>query len=252
MGDSADLSADGRVLAVGDLDGRVGLWEVGSGQLIRTFAGHAQAVRSVSFAPGGDLLASGSDDTTILIWDVTGRRKGRRPQALDIGPADLDRLWKALAGDGAGAAWDAIWALAASPKQSLPFLKERLVPSSKADPEQVAALMRDLDSDDFDTREKATLALRKLGEAAEPHLQARLKDSALTAEAGKRVRELLREVEGSPERRRLDRVLATLERTINAGAEDLLADLANGPEGAWVTREAKQSLHRLRKRIDDR
>ena len=250
MGDSADLSADGRVLAFGNGDGRVGLREVGSGQLIRTFAGHAQVVRSVSFAPGGDLLASGSEDTTILVWDVTGRRKGGRLDAEDLSPDDLERLWQALAGDEAGKAWDAVWTLAASPKQGLPFFKARLLPQLKADPERMAALIRDLDADDFDTRDNATEALRKLGEGAEPYLKKRLAETSVTAEAGDRLRKLLREQEQSPERRRWDRVFAALERTNDTGAEDVLARLSDGPADAWLTRQAKQSLQRLRKRID--
>ena len=68
-------------------------------------------------------LASGSEDTTILVWDVTGRRKGGRLEAGDLSPDDLERLWQALAGDEAGKAWDAVWTLAASPKQGLPFFK---------------------------------------------------------------------------------------------------------------------------------
>jgi hypothetical protein len=108
--------------------------------------------------------------------------------------------------------------------------------------------MRDLDADKFETRDKATEALRKLGEAAEPYLRKRLTEGALTAEVEKRLQDLLHELEASPARRRLDRVYATLERTTDAGAEDLLARLADGPADAWAVREAKESLQRLKKR----
>jgi WD40 repeat protein len=36
-----------------------------------TFTGHADTVWSVGFAPNGRLLATGGDDRTILLWDVT-------------------------------------------------------------------------------------------------------------------------------------------------------------------------------------
>jgi WD40 repeat protein len=249
---AAEFSLDRRVLATGGQQGLVFLWDVASGRSFRSFKGHAGYIASLSFAPGGDLLASGSGDTTGLIWDVTGRRKGGRLEAADLSPDDLERLWKALADESVKGGWDAVWSLAASPKQSVPFLKARLLPRPKADPERLDALMLDLDADNFDTRNKGAEEMRKLGEAAEPYLRKRLTEGTLTAEVEKRLGDLLHELEGSPERRRLDRVYAALERTTDAGAEALLARLADGSAEAWATREAKESLQRLKKRIAGR
>ena len=177
----------------------------------------------MSFSPGGDLLASGSSDTTGLIWDVTGHRKGGHMAASILGSDDLDRLWSALADDKAAEAWDAIWTLAMSPKQSLPFLKARLLPRLKADVGRLAALVRDLDADEFEAREKATETLRSLGEAAESYLRGRLKEGGLTPEADRRLREVLHDLdERSREGRRLDRVFAVLERMTDGGAKDLV------------------------------
>ena len=44
------------------------------GQTIRTFAGHSGNVDSVAFSPDGRTALSGSDDSTLKLWDVpTGR-----------------------------------------------------------------------------------------------------------------------------------------------------------------------------------
>jgi WD40 repeat protein len=51
--------------------GQVGLSQ---GQPVRTLTGHTWGVKSVAFSPDGRLLASGSNDETIKLWEVaTGR-----------------------------------------------------------------------------------------------------------------------------------------------------------------------------------
>jgi WD40 repeat protein len=42
---------------------------------IKTLTGHSQSVRSVAFSPNSHILASGSDDKTIKLWDISTRRE---------------------------------------------------------------------------------------------------------------------------------------------------------------------------------
>ena len=47
------------------------LWDVASGENITTLWGHPTDIQSLAFSPDGTLLASGSFDGTIMLWDVT-------------------------------------------------------------------------------------------------------------------------------------------------------------------------------------
>jgi WD40 repeat protein/DNA-binding SARP family transcriptional activator len=72
------FSADGRLLALGDNEGRAQIYDG------RTFTprgkplvGHAGAVVTADFSPRGELLATSSTDGTVRLWDTaTGRPVG--------------------------------------------------------------------------------------------------------------------------------------------------------------------------------
>ena len=46
------------------------LWDIATGENIATFWGHPTDVQTLAFSPEGELLASGSFDGTILLWDM--------------------------------------------------------------------------------------------------------------------------------------------------------------------------------------
>lgn len=46
------------------------LWDVATGENIHTFWGHTTDIQSLAFSPDSTLLASGSHDGTILLWDL--------------------------------------------------------------------------------------------------------------------------------------------------------------------------------------
>ncbi|MCY3021234.1 MAG: protein kinase [Planctomycetota bacterium] len=68
------FSPNGKLAVSGSYDKTVKLWDLGTGQAMRTFLGHTEGVRSVAFSPDGNRALSGSYDKTLKLWDVaTGR-----------------------------------------------------------------------------------------------------------------------------------------------------------------------------------
>jgi RNA polymerase sigma factor (sigma-70 family) len=244
------FSRDGRALVTGtrerlsdktlDMAHVIRVWEVTTGKERCSFRGHDGPIQAVAVSPDGAVIASGSEDTTVLLWDLAGRGP-----AEPLTAKETAELWSDLASDDAARAFRAARRLARSPEQALPVLKEKLAPARPADPKQVARLIAELDSEDFATREKALKELQKLGDACQDQLRQALK-GAPSAETRRQLEELIRGVEAWPaERLRVARALEVLERVGTPKARDVLKELAEGAPEAWLTREARAALGRL-------
>ena len=71
----AEFSPDGTLLATAGYDQVIHLWNLASGELLRSFPSHNGAVYDLAFSPDGTVLASASGDSTCKIWQVaTGER----------------------------------------------------------------------------------------------------------------------------------------------------------------------------------
>ena len=70
--ESLAFSFDGTRLAIGGTwpEQRIQIWDVEKGQRITELSGHKSDVESVAFSPDGGLLASGSFDGVIYLWDI--------------------------------------------------------------------------------------------------------------------------------------------------------------------------------------
>lgn len=241
------FSPDGKWLAGAgaDNDQQVHIWEVKTGLEVRTFRGHSGAVMRVAFAPDGRTLASGGVDSSILLWDITGRIKESRLQAAKWTPRELEKRWIDLGSSAGPQAVQALWDLVADPGQAVPLLRQRIKPVEAAAARRVERLIRDLDSEDFPTRTKATEELEKIVDGAEPLLRKTLAGKS-SLERRQRIQQVLSKLEPSVpgERLRALRAVQVLEYIGTSEAREHLRVLAKGIPDARLTREAKAALER--------
>jgi len=238
-------SPDGKTLATGSGDQSVKMWEVVTGKERATLQGHAEPISSVAFSPDGKTLASASYDQTAKLWDIPAAKKTETTRTGRLSGKDLDGLWTTLAGEDAAQAYRGINALVLSPEQAVTLMKERLRPASEPN----ALLIADLDSDQFAVRAKASEALEKLGDVAEPALRKKLAEKP-SLEVRQRIEQILKKIEQQPissEAIRASRAVEVLEYIGSSEAKKVLGTLATGAEGARLTKEAKASLERLKK-----
>jgi hypothetical protein len=200
------------------------------------------------------VLASASDDTTVVLWDVERALRGRRAPRKELSDKELASLWGDLGGDDAARAYRAIHALSTAGGRAVPWLGERLRPARPpVGPERMARLLRDLDADEFRVREGAARELEKLGAWARPCLREALKGRP-SPEFQRRVEELLRKVEEQEEREpvpkdpALLRALEALEQIGTREARRVLTELAEGAMEGRLRQEAKAAVARLAKR----
>lgn len=67
---SVAFSPDGAMLATGERDGLIRVWDLVSGEEHLSLGGHTRQVNDVTFSPDGHYIASASDDNTIRVWEA--------------------------------------------------------------------------------------------------------------------------------------------------------------------------------------
>ena len=70
------FSPDNKTLVNGDKNGKIQLWDIPTGEKIKTLKGHTQPVETLLFSPDGKILVSTGQDGTILVWDWNEALKG--------------------------------------------------------------------------------------------------------------------------------------------------------------------------------
>jgi RNA polymerase sigma factor (sigma-70 family) len=242
------LSPDERTLAAAD-HSTIHLWELASGKERGRFSGHRERIRALAFSPDGRLLVSGGLDYTALVWDVTGMCPEGKWSTRDLRPGEIERLWADLGGEDGAAAYRAVWALAAA-RQAVPFLAERLRPMPGVEDKRLTRLIAELDSEQFEVRNRAAKELEQLGELAEPALRKALAGKP-SVEVRRQLKLLLDQLASrnlSAEQLKAPRAVEVLEQLGTPAARQVLEELTTGAFQASLTREARASLERLARR----
>jgi WD40 repeat protein len=76
------ISPDGKRFATGVVGEAfttygVRVWDMATKKTLQTFIGHAGPITAVHFTPDGQRLASGAQDTSVIMWDLTRQAKGK-------------------------------------------------------------------------------------------------------------------------------------------------------------------------------
>jgi WD40 repeat protein len=239
------FSPNGNSLAHGNRAGMVHVWDIVTGKELAAFKGHTAAVNAIAFSANGKTVASASEDSTALMWDIAKLKRPTLP-AKALTPDDLDKCWQALGESNAEKAFDAIRDLVVAPRDSIPFLKDRLKPASPLDMKFIEQLFGQLDDPEFKVRDRAARELLNLDQrlvlaidkalAASPPLQTK-----------KRLEDLRSQVTGMllyGETLRAFRAVEVLELIGTRESRQFLQALAEGARNALLTTSAKAALQR--------
>lgn len=252
--DSIALSPNGRLAAFSEHNYNPGsrfceivLWDVVNDRELARLKGHEGSIFTLDFSPDGNILASGSVDTTILLWDLSPFRVKLPPTHTD--DKTLARLWAQLEGREAAKPYQALWTLAGAGDAAVAFLDHRLRPVPASDSARLRRLLAGLEDNDFDARTAATKELARLGPVALPALR-----RALAAkpkfDLRRRLQDLIEQIEvrslSEPDLRQV-RALHVLEQIGSPSARRLLGKLARGAPEALLTRDALAALNRLKR-----
>jgi WD40 repeat protein len=234
------LSPDGKLLAavagefVSSQSNRIEVLDAQTGKVVAEFSGHPGWVTALAFLPDGKTLASGNWDTTILLWDVPTARLEHRWRELAAGGKDVDAA-----------------ALTKDPDEAARFLRNRLLRMAALE-YQARHHIAELDSDTFEVRQAASVALEKIGPEAEFALRLAL-DNDPTPEVKRAIRSILDNLQpGTGETTwfdaaRLRMTLKCLETLGTTAAKKALRETADGPPDLIVTKKSRETLDRLGK-----
>ncbi|HEY7307786.1 MAG TPA: sigma-70 family RNA polymerase sigma factor [Gemmataceae bacterium] len=250
---AVNLSPDSRILAWFDYGQPIKLWDLIAGKPLGELGDRSNMadVLSLTFSPDSRRLASMHSDGTVLIWDVAKLLPKVGKEEM-ISATRLEELWSELGSADAAKAYRALRTLAMIPTQSIRLLRQRLPKSTRANTAKINRLLADLDSEQFETRERATRGLQALGMPAVPAMRRSLREQP-SLEVRRRLEQILEKLESgerSADELRVLRAVEALELAATPEARRLLDELSQRSSEDWLAQEAKMARKRLDERSD--
>lgn len=236
---AASFTDDGSTLATSTPEGLIQIWETATWTIRSEHRGHRDRVSSIVFAPDGRLFTGGLD-TTVLAWEL------RPPKTK----GSIDAAWESLTKPESADAFKAQGYLLAAPAETIKLIASKVNPAESADLKKLAALIADLDSPTFATRELATKGITQIGRPALPALRV-IAGTTKSPEVAKRAKELIDQIDSQTVSTKELRELRAVEVLAWIGtteAKDLMSVLAKGEPTARLTSAAVAALKQLKMR----
>jgi hypothetical protein len=240
------FSPSSKQFAAADANRDIYVWELATGSKVRTFQGHRKAVTSLAFSPDGKTLLSGSEDATLLLWDVSGTGKPK----ISLTPKLLTDYWDALADKDPNLAAEAAAALLNAPQQTVEVLDKKLTAGDALDVDELPQLIADLSGEDGKANLLAAVRLKSFGSKASPALFKALAEKPSLA-ARLRLEEVLQTIGEYPipsEALQRTRAIQLLEQIGSEQAASVLMRLAEAAPPTPASLDAGAALERLQQR----
>jgi WD40 repeat protein len=231
------FSANGMLLAFAASDKSIRLCDIPSGRELLCLTGQENAITCLSFSPDSRFLASGKEDTSILIWDVD-----------PTSDKPLEILWKELLQGRTYIAYTAFCSLRRA-RDTAPSYLGRQFELSMGEQGDVKALIDKLDHDLPQVRDEAAAKLKEIGPRAAPSLRS-FDKVAKSVESLRIVEEALLALEDpkvqSADAIRRSHAILILGWIGTDDAKKVLKEISQGSPINRERSEARQALERLR------
>ena len=234
------LAPHGQLLASETKNRKILLWETTTGQSVHILQGGFTSARTLTFSGDGARLVSGHEDGTALAWDLAAATD-------DPHANNPDQCWDILRGD-APRAYPALWSMVRAAGATVRLLNRRLRPTPTLKDGDFERWIADLDHSKYAERIRAIQRLQEFGPEALPALR-RSARQPRSLETRRRLEGILAVLERKvppPEVLRDLRAIQALEMIATPEARALLHRLANGGHHSAKTQAARAAVERLK------